>query len=53
MPRFTIEVPQETKDELDRIRQKKGLSLSKTACILLQYAIREKLRKTKPKEVNT
>lgn len=49
MPRITISVSEETYDQLKEFATEDRRSVSVTTDLLLQSAIKEKLRKRKPK----
>lgn len=49
MPRITISVSEETLEQLKEFSVEDRRSISVTADLLLQSAIKEKLRKRKPK----
>lgn len=47
MPRITSDISIELRDTIWEMSKEKQWSFSKTVSVLLQYAVREKLRKSK------
>jgi hypothetical protein len=54
MPRITSDIPAELRDFIKDFSEKNNRSFSKTVCLLLQQAVKERTRKRKnAKEDNT
>ena len=54
MKRKTVDIDDELEKTIQDMADKKNWSFSYMSCVLLQYAVKEKTRKTKPvKESNT